>query len=383
MNGLNKLYFVGWLLLGAVGCSALDVSAKPIQDQPLEGYRTDLLDRAYDVASAMPINPHIKDRSRAQEKVLRAALELDQPVAALRYAKGIANWRRGKGFADYAYYSVEHGATNGIPLLLQQAESIAGTATQEWRRDTVMNRINQVNHLLQSRSAHPETPNATAFEERFAQLDAVVLKGGLDDAKGVVNTCLKLYEEFYNQADFRARLRKKIEDSWTSMPVFLRMDCLEDMALIALENKDRATARDLADEAMALMDGNTWPVEYSIPLAARFAAVRFQSGDEESARAGLADALRTFKERQNEIVDIDRAETLVPVAEASVLMGDPGTAAAVYSDALDAAVHNANSRPRAADISMICVSMALRGFEPDVALINKLDQLCEALGDPW
>lgn len=383
MKKAGRCCLAAWILTGAAVLAEPERQDAPIGNRPIETYRADLLDRAYDVASAMPLKPHIKDRSRAQEKVLQAALELDQPASALRYAEGIANWRRGKGFADYACYSVEHGITNGIPLLLIKAESIAGTATQDWRRDAVLHRIAQVNRLLEQKSTAPSGADTGSFEERFAQVDTVVLKGGLDDAKGVVDTCLRLYDEYYSREEARDRIRNKIEQSWGSMPVLLRLESLKKMVRTALANGDQAAALQMVEQGVDMMKGNTWPAEYSIPLAAEFAALRFRAGDAERARAELEQALTSFGERRSGIVDIDRAETLTALAEAAVVMGDQPRAAALYTDALDAAVVNANSRPRAEDISMICVSMALRGFEPDEALCAKLDALRRSLGAPW
>ena len=380
MNLLSKLGLIGIVSFSVCGYAGITPSAEAVDQKTVAAYRTALLDQAYDIASAMPLDPHIKDRSRAQEKVLQAALELDQPSRALRYAEGIANWRRGKGYADYACYMAGHGVTNDMPVLLKKADSIARAAKQEWRRDAVLQRIEQANAL--SKPQPSEQPPAT-FEEKFSEIDAVVLKGNLDDATALVQSCLRLYGEYYTNEAHRNQLRQKIEESWNGLPVFLRLNAFQEMATVALDHQDLGTALQMADDAVAMMAGNTWPVEYSIPQIARFASIRDQAGEPTAAFNDLQKALQTFREQQSEIVDIDRAEALVPLAEAALAMNDPDTARAVYNAALDAAVLNANSRPRATDLSMICVSMAVTGFEPDEALLVKLDRLQEELGDPW
>src|SRR5262245_54547858 len=60
---------------------------------PLATFQGELLDFAFDVATAIPIQPHIKDRSRAQEQVVAACLELNLRQRAQGYIERIDNWR--------------------------------------------------------------------------------------------------------------------------------------------------------------------------------------------------------------------------------------------------------------------------------------------------
>ncbi|HSR88649.1 MAG TPA: hypothetical protein VLL07_06815, partial [Pontiella sp.] len=53
-----------------------------------------MLELAFDGVSGMPLDPHIRNRARAQEKIVDAALELMQPELAARYAGEIPNWRQ-------------------------------------------------------------------------------------------------------------------------------------------------------------------------------------------------------------------------------------------------------------------------------------------------
>jgi hypothetical protein len=64
-------------------------------------------------------------------------------------------------------------------------------------------------------------------------------------------------------------------------------------------------------------------------------------------------------------------------------MRDPTEALAVYKQAAEAAVENPNSRPRAEDLSAICLSMAKRTVEPDAALWARIREIKSALGEPW
>src|SRR4029434_4824877 len=100
-------------------------------------FRGELLDLALASASKMPLDPHIKNRSRAQEAVVDACLQLAQPARALSGIQDIANWRRGTGYADYALYCAQYGraddAQHALELAQQVADRPADADSQDWQ----------------------------------------------------------------------------------------------------------------------------------------------------------------------------------------------------------------------------------------------------------
>jgi hypothetical protein len=104
--------------------------------------KRDLLDLAFKTATAIPIRPHIKDRSRAQESVVAVSLDLGQPQRAQHYIKQIDNWRRGAGYADLAFYCAQHGKTNEAQHYLDLAsQSTRDPKVEDWRRDRIRVKI--------------------------------------------------------------------------------------------------------------------------------------------------------------------------------------------------------------------------------------------------
>lgn len=371
------------------GCG-VQPKEKVLSDAPLDSFQSQLLETAFEVATAMPVNPHLKSRSRAQEEVAQAALKLNQPQRVLVYADQIGNWRRGQTYADFAFYSVQHGVTNGLASYLDLAEKIAQTATQDWRRDAVLARIAQVQGLIKeyeegALSSGEEIPSLdqASFDKELGRADEMLQTGMLDDVKAGLNVCIRLYERNYGDEECRAAAEKKIRDSWKVLPVFLRIEFLKKMASVSLANEDQDHALQLVDDAHELMVNNTWPVHYRIPLAADLAALKFRSGAAEAARHELDEAIQLFDQKQNEIVNIDKREALVPVAEAAWVMGDADTALTIYKQAVESSVENPNSRPRAEDLSAICLSMALTHVEPDAGLWARIKEIQAGLGDPW
>ena len=384
MKRFGRFYLLSVFPILMAGCSSPEAESNaPVRDQPMANYQRKLLDQAFEIASAIQVNPHIKDRSRAQEKVIQAALDLDQPVLALTYSTDVANWRRGLMIAEYADYSVQHGVTNGVPALLKQAEQLAWSATQEWRRDSVLKRISLVNE----RMAHPEQSTGAAelaaIEKQFAQLSEDPTKGELDVALGSVELCIQLYKKDYQNEALRLRAEEKIKASWSAVPVFVRIKGLQELVTISLENDDAPSALRLLNESEAMVDENSWPIEYRIPLMAQLSALRYRAGDVDAARATLHALLKTYQEKAAEMIDIDRADALIPLAESFEAAQEHAQALEVYRMAVEAAMINGNSRPRAEDLSSICVSLALHQIEPDPALWTQLDAMRGKLGAPW
>lgn len=393
---------VVFICIGLTACAPQKKEPAGPQDASLPEFQTELLSQAFELATLIPDHPHIKDKSRAQQKVVAACLELDLPRRALTYIEQIGNWRRGLGYADYAFYCVEHGETNGVAGLLEQAETISRTATQEWRRDSIKTRVAQTRVLLQqSPSAEPfsfETVAAVSgkveqvsatfcsdenLDEQLERLDTMVATKNYDLVNNSLQAYAELYNRFYDQPDIRGGMEEKIRVSWDQTPWFVRIDILLKLSGISLEHDDVETALRLVDDARELVTGADWPVQYEVMLSANVADVRSRCGDIERAVSELDQALELFSQKTEMIVNIDRADTLIPVAEAFVTAGKPARALAVYSQAVEAAVLNPNSRPQAEDLSAICVSMALHNLEPNQNLWSRMKELQSNLGDPW
>lgn len=157
MNPNPRALFLSAFLFGSVLASCSDAKAgtgsnarrvsagaATVADAPLAEYQKELLDLAFETASAFPTMPHIKNRSLAQQSVVEASLRLDQPQRALGYAKRIDNWRRGAGYADYALYCAQKGdaaaAQRHIDLAREVYEKTEKDEIQDWQRDEIRER---------------------------------------------------------------------------------------------------------------------------------------------------------------------------------------------------------------------------------------------------
>jgi hypothetical protein len=120
-----------------------------------------------------------------------------------------------------------------------------------------------------------------------------------------------------------------------------------------------------------------------IPVGVRVAIAQWRLGLREEARSQSDSLTRTYDSLESNIVDMKRATSLRALAELRATLGETDAARALYARALDAALLNPNSRPRADDICMVVCSMATAGVEPDARLCATLDATGARLGAPW
>ncbi|MFO0984302.1 MAG: hypothetical protein U1E76_21695 [Planctomycetota bacterium] len=399
----------GSLLAAAtLSLSLATACSDSVADAPLAASRAELLDLAFRTAAAIPVEPHVKSRSRAQDAVVAACLELDQPRRALGYVEHIDNWRRGAAYADLAFYCAQHGRAGDAPHYLDLAGKIAESpecdSPQDWRRDRIRVKIagtlvwlGQIEKaaafevgLVNSEVGKVQAVkamliDAAAFDEQMAELERVVATENFDQVQNALATCAQLFNRFYDDAGRRARVEQAIRASWTKskLPISVRFDSLIELAGFALGHHDAGKALDLAHDAELMIAGSKWLPENQIPLMARLAGLRCRAGDAAAARREADAALQLFDASRDRIVDIARAGALRPVAEAYQVMGDTAAALAVYRRAVEEGARNPNARPRAEDLCATCCSMALLGVEPDARLHARMLQIHGALGQPW
>ncbi|MBI1387196.1 MAG: hypothetical protein GC154_01950 [bacterium] len=381
-----------------IQCKAYELALK---DSPIADYQIRLLDAAIGAATVIPATPHIKDRSRAQEAVVEACLELGQPLRAYQYLEKIDNWRKGSCYADLAYYCASHGAIAEASVSIDRAEAISET-TDDWRRDTIRVKIARTHFLLgqieeakqfasgvvDSETGKLETTEAASldeesFDEQVKKLDALIEPGQFDVLKNALDAYAQLFDRFYEDEAKRALTEEKIKSSWKTLPIFLRIELLNRLAESALSRSDDQNALRLIDESLQYLDDYSWKPEDYIPQISALLILRYRAGGVETAREQAGAALALFNDNREKIVNIWRAGALRPLAEAYQAIGDHRMALSVYRQALDEGVENPNSRPRAEDLSATCVSMALHSVEPDEATWNRIDEIREGLGQPW
>ena len=174
------------LMLGSycVGCNDGDQSGKGegaqattapavLVDEPLGDSARKLLDIAFSAVSAIPEYPHVKDRSRYQESVVAACLELGQPVRAAAYAESVANWRRNCCYADIAFYCARNGNSQKAQQYLDKASHIP-EGLSDWRKNTIKAKIARADTWLRHDTAGGQGAGQIKQSATVAQVNAML-----------------------------------------------------------------------------------------------------------------------------------------------------------------------------------------------------------------
>ena len=351
-----------------------------VLDKEMSQFQVDLLNLAFDTATSIPVEPHIKDRSKAQEAVVATCLELGQPMRAEAFIEKMNNWRCGLCYARLALYCEEQGYSHDAQEYLKLAEH-SSEGVDGWRKDQITAVINQVRDL--PKQVHEQLEKEDLFDEQVASLDAMIAAGGFDSSKNALTSYAQLFDCFYENTERRLLIEEKIKTSWDKLPMTVRFELLTKLADIALQHSDPQKALELVNDTQSLLDDYQWPPDVRIPMMATLIELRFRSGDVEKARLDADAAQSLFNSQKEKILNIDRAQTLRSLAEAYHTIGDAQGTLLIYKLAVEAGTENPNSRPRAEDLSATCCSMALNSVEPDAALWTRIYQIKDGLGQPW
>lgn len=383
--------------------TSADVDA--VRDAELAPYRVELLELAFDAAGLFPLDPHVKNRSRNQARVVDAWLQLDQPARARAALPDIANWRRGLGWAALAQWCAEHDQRAAMESGLEQAQAVVdglGPDEQGWRRDRIRARMAATWLVVGDDERAADAARALEVSERglvdvarvrldpdadfeagLEALDTTLLARSFAEVEAALQTCVLLFDRHHADAERRTALAARLVDARGKVPRSVAIGFTCELAEVSLRHDDHDDARRWIDDAQALVDGGRWNPADQIPLASRLAALRHAAGDGERARADLDAARALFETERERIVNIDRADALIPLAEAYHRSGHVEDALEVYGLAAWECTVNPNSRPRVDDLVGLCVSLAVNGIEPDAALTARLHAVHEGLGAPW
>ena len=377
-----------------------------LENAELEAWQTELLEIAFESACAFPLQPHIKNRSRAQEQVIQTCLALDQPRRALDYLPEIKNWRRGAAWSDLATWCVEHELELDVQPFLDLAEEVAlnfpDAQDQGWRRDRIRAKIGRVHLLLgQHEQALPytqdlegsevgtvtatqaELADAEQYEDQVKAVEAVFELGDFDPSRAALSTCSALYARYYEHEERRERVGELMKKGSQQLPMEIRIRWMTELADVASAHEDFETASEWLEEAHTVFESVDWSPRYGFPLRALLAASQWRAGNRQDARSQANQLLTDFAAHREAILEFERAETLRPLAEAYQVMRESDLALTVYRTTVEEGALNVNARPRCDDLVATLCSMAANGVEPDEQLFERLREISKGLGDPW
>lgn len=335
-----------------------------------------------------------------------ALISIRQPARAEQGADQIVNWRRGVAYGAIARHLGQSGSTKDAERLVAKAKSVLESTEvkqeQEWRQDAIRSSIAAALQVLGHKEAavaavqrvvDPESgkleslplePIAAAdLEEHFKVVDQAIAASNMDVLVTTLGICAQVFDRDYGDAKVRDACEEKIRSARKRIPIQFNIDLLVKLAHAAVAHQDGKKALALLQEAQELVGSARWVAEDEVKTGALLAKAIAAAGDMEGAKKQVRAAFGAYEASQKTIVDIWRAGCLRPVAEAWLQIGDTEKAKLFYDKALVEGVANPNSRPRAQDLVATCISMVASGFEPDAAMLQRIQAIGKGLGQPW
>ncbi len=414
---LAALLACSWLASGCTDsgpeCSGSPDSAPAVQGSAgIAPWRTELLGEAFEIASGIPEEPHLRDKAKAQEWCAAAALELNRDDLARQYAEGMKTWRQATTLADIAGWYAERGDTAAMEQFAERALSLAPLA-RDWQQERI--RVHaarayakagrdsrakalssgvgeaeqgKVEAVVAARSGTDDAPPAVeagtpTFDAQMEQVDEWIMTLNFDLTRNAAEVCIALYAGCQDSPEQCARVERSVAAANGKLPPDIRIANLLALARIAADAGQRERAAPLVEAAEGVLNSGTWMPEDEVVQVAAIALGKHRIGGTEDARADLKKALVLYGERRESIIDIYRAAPLRAVAVTRAKMGDRADALDTFLMAVAEGSANPNARPRAEDLTETCVAMVINDIDPGDAGRARIREIRAGLKDPW
>lgn len=386
--------------------AAVPVEARSAAHSNLPAWSAALYDAAIGAAARMPLDPHIKNRSKVQEELASGLLQLGEIDRARSVAQSIANWRKGCVLADCAYECVVQGRDADADALLAQAIKVLGQQSDEevqvWQKARIRAKIARAMlrqgkfeaadpYLLDLEPAEAKliaderarTAPLEDFEGQVGSLEPALSGTNFDVIKAAMETATLVYEKWYERREERERVEALLRANWDKLPRDLRLAAILRMSESALRRGDKAVSSKLLDETRLLVSALRWQPEHKLPIEAKIAELLHRGGEVDRAAQVVAEALAYYDAERAKIVNIERAGALRPMAEALARTDRKSEALVLYKRVVEEGMENPNSRPRLDDLAATVVSMVANGLEPDATLAARIAEIGAKLDHPW
>jgi hypothetical protein len=364
--------------------------------------RRALADLAYQVAMAIPDNPHRTERTRAQQAVAEWCMERGMLEEAFTYANAIAGWRRGDALARLGEKFLDAGDADRARMLAKAARQGADSEGSDWGRERMLAQVAALELRLGDEATarsmvSPESPvelsrfeaartrhiAADRLNEQADAFDRGIASGNFDVVRACVDGYLNWLERTGASAEARTRAIAAIDGAARWIPVDVQISSNLRLAewLHANGHANDATDRlALADKAFA---DSRFEAEYVAPVGVGLPMTRARMGAKDDARRSLLALQAKYESMKAEIPGWRRAISLRAIAEAWAALGDVDAAQAAFAAAVAEGAVNPNARPRAVDLSATILSMARAGVAPPPELRSRIEALRSGLVDPW
>jgi tetratricopeptide (TPR) repeat protein len=356
------------------------------------------------IALELPEALHEVERNRALADTAVVALELGADEQAAEIAQAVAGWRRGDLLARLGGQCHATGRKAAGDRFLEASEAAARESGLEaWQSSRIRLAIER------ARAARPDGARSDAAEvERLEPADQAALLPHLMQQtvaasnlletltllESVTNQVLDLdlaagafdaYRVVYQKAGasgqtalYRERLLAGLETLLQSLHPAIACDKFIDFG----EAAQRLGDADFVTRLRQEVDGRLGLVraDMRVPVQTRYARFLIRAGDAQRARECLLEAEALLADPA--LLAEERPVARARLGAAWQELGDDAASTERFTRAIEALKAIGNGRPRAVAAVQVCLVFARAGAA-DPALLQSMDTVRNALGDPW
>lgn len=371
------------------------------------GYHMEALQWGFMFASAIPVKPHVVDRSKSQYDALRAYLDCNMPDQAAEQAGCIADWHKCLCYADLSMYYVQKAEVEKIQHYLQQARDCCDELTgwqKSWQKDRVLLRIAEVQvmagQLENAEKTEAELPadivdmariirfsrlNAPEdYGKAVKQLQSMESSGSMEVKRDIAKAYIGILRQLGTKAtkehcDF---LRTRVYDVSQQLPRLIEHEILRLLSRTAFSANQQETGRNVLEYAEKQVKKHNLKARYDVKSLAALAEIWHQEARHPKRCDSL---LREAGDLLNKsgLKGIYRVPALISLAKGYGIQKKHDTAWDYFRQSLEAVRFQKNARPRAMALTEICVAMGRCGCSVPEDIQKEFKQFYKELGRPW
>lgn len=367
----------------------------------------DALEWGFKFASAIPIQPHIDDRSKSQYQILKVYLEKDMPDELVERVGDIADWRECLSYADLAVHYAQKAGIEKAQDYLRQARQCRDKITgwqKSWQRDRIAMRMveaqvmaGQWSHAKKTKGQLPPEFDGRVqalrlsrlggshdYETSIAQLQSMENSEHLEVKRDVALAYISILKQLGSNTTEEQclTLQTRIYSIADKLPQLLQHDILCSLSRAAFSASRQDMGHAVLEYAENQLRKRELKARYDVGTLTELAVIWAQdSRDSKHAESLLQEAKELLIE--SSLKGTEKVTAMTSLTQGYAIHGNQDEAWKNLRLAIQTAETQKNARPRAMAFTEICATIGNLGITFPDDVYKGLTLAYAALGDPW
>jgi hypothetical protein len=369
--------------------------------------KTEALEWGFKFASAIPVKPHIADRSKSQYQILEVYLERDMPDEMAESASRIADWRECLSYADLAVHFALKSRDEKVQDYINLAKECRNRLTgwkRSWQRDRILLRIaeaqvisGQFDAAEKSESELPAESASLARTLRLSRIDgpvdyenSVTKLQSMENSKHmeVQRDVARAYLQILRQMGPKATaeqcsfLQARVYGLVENLPQLLQHEILCSLSRAAFAAGRKEMGCRILEDAEKRLKLRQLKARFDVATLTELSRIWAKEGQDLQRAESILNEAKDLLLKSG-LKGTDRVTALISLAEGYVDFGNRDAAWDYFRQALQTAGLQTNARPRAMAITQICAAIGRWGLPLPDDMVKEITRHYEALGNPW